>query len=93
MMAHWDVVELFPELTLEALDSSNKQQYDKPFYNSGGQRPKWLLSRAREREREKDRQREEKEDRQKTRERERGRGRGGERRERNTYKIRISDCV
>jgi hypothetical protein len=56
-----DVVEFFPELTLEVLDSSNKQQYDKPFYNSGGQRPNGCCQ-ERERERERDRQRGEKEE-------------------------------
>jgi len=73
------VVELFPELTLQALDSFNKQQYDKPFYNSGGQRPNGCCCQERERERERDRQREEKEETQTEdeREREAGGGRGG----------------
>jgi len=72
------VVELFPELTLQVLDSSNKQQYDKPFYNSSGQRPNGCCQgreRERERERGTDKERRKKRHRQKTRERERERER------------------
>jgi hypothetical protein len=74
-----DVVEFFPELTLEVLDSSNKQQYDKPFYNSGGQRPNGCCQeREREREREGPTKRGERRDTDRRRERERrGGGREG----------------